>query len=91
MISAARGTSENAAHYAQSLFGANHRISVALSTPSLYTRYEAPPKLQDTWLIGISQSGRSPDIVSVIEASRQQGQPTRAITNARQVSLNQRS
>ena len=32
-------------------------------------------------VIGISQSGRSPDIVSVIETSRSQGQPTLAITN----------
>jgi glucosamine--fructose-6-phosphate aminotransferase (isomerizing) len=81
IVIAARGTSDNAARYAQYLFGANNHISVALATPSLYTLYDTPPKLRDALVIGISQSGRSPDIVSVIETSRQQGQPTLAITN----------
>ncbi len=82
IIIAARGTSDNAARYAQYLFGANNHIPVALATPSLYTLYEEPPTVQGALVIGISQSGRSPDIVSVIETSRQQGQPTLAITNA---------
>jgi glucosamine--fructose-6-phosphate aminotransferase (isomerizing) len=82
VVIAARGTSDNAARYAQYLFGAKNQIPVALATPSLYTLYKAPPTLQGALVIGISQSGRSPDIVSVIETSRQQGQPTLAITNA---------
>ena len=81
IIIAARGTSDNAARYAQYLFGANNQIPVALATPSLYTLYQAPPTVKNALVIGISQSGRSPDIVSVIETSRQQGQPTLAITN----------
>ena len=81
VIIAARGTSDNAARYAQYLFGANNHIPVALATPSLYTLYETPPVVKDALVIGISQSGRSPDIVGVIETSRQQGQPTLAITN----------
>jgi glucosamine--fructose-6-phosphate aminotransferase (isomerizing) len=81
VIIAARGTSDNAARYAQYLFGANNQIPVALATPSLYTLYGAPPTLQNALVIGISQSGRSPDIVSVIETSKKQGQPTLAITN----------
>jgi len=81
IIIAARGTSDNAARYAQYLFGANNHIPVALATPSLYTLYEMPPVVQDALVVGISQSGRSPDIVKVIETSRQQGQPTLAITN----------
>ena len=81
IIIAARGTSDNAARYAQYLFGANNHIPVALATPSLYTLYEKPPVVQNALVVGISQSGRSPDIVSVIETSRQQGQPTLAITN----------
>jgi len=89
VIIAARGTSDNAARYAQYLFGANNRIPVALATPSLYTLYQSPPKLQDALVIGISQSGRSPDIVSVIETSRGQGQLTLAITNNPQSPLAQ--
>ncbi len=81
IIIAARGTSDNAARYAQYLFGASNHIPVALATPSLYTLYESPPIVRGALVIGISQSGRSPDIVSVIAVSRQQGQPTLAITN----------
>ena len=37
--------------------------------------------LTGAMVVGISQSGRSPDIVSVLEAGRVQGRPTIAITN----------
>jgi glucosamine--fructose-6-phosphate aminotransferase (isomerizing) len=78
---AARGTSDNAARYAQYLFGIRNNLPVALATPSVYTLYHTPPSLSDTLIIGISQSGQSPDIVAVIEAGQKQGQPTIAITN----------
>jgi len=78
---AARGTSDNAARYGQYIFGAINHLSVALAAPSLFTRYHAPPRLEGALVIGISQSGQSPDIVSVIEEGRRQGSPTIAITN----------
>jgi glucosamine--fructose-6-phosphate aminotransferase (isomerizing) len=78
----ARGSSDNAATYAKYLLGARNRLPVALAAPSLYTIYGAPPRLRDTLVLGISQSGTSPDIVAVIEDARQQGMPTLAITNA---------
>jgi glucosamine--fructose-6-phosphate aminotransferase (isomerizing) len=78
---AARGTSDNAARYGQYIFGAINRLPVALAAPSLYTRYHAPPHLVGALVIGISQSGQSPDIVSVIDEARRQGAPTIAITN----------
>jgi glucosamine--fructose-6-phosphate aminotransferase (isomerizing) len=78
---AARGTSDNAARYGQYIFGAINRLPVALAAPSLYTRYHAPPHLAGALVIGISQSGQSPDIVSVIDEARRQGAPTIAITN----------
>ncbi len=78
---AARGTSDNAARYGQYIFGAINQLPVALAAPSLFTRYHTPPRLQGSLVIGISQSGQSPDIVSVIEEGRKQGVPTIAITN----------
>jgi glucosamine--fructose-6-phosphate aminotransferase (isomerizing) len=81
IVIAARGTSDNAARYAQYLFGAHNRITVALATPSLYTLYLTPPLLTDSLVIGISQSGQSPDIVAVLGEAHNQGQPTLAITN----------
>jgi glucosamine--fructose-6-phosphate aminotransferase (isomerizing) len=79
---AARGTSDNAARYAQYLLGAHNRLPVALATPSLFTTYHQPPALKGALVVGISQSGRSPDIIAVIEEGKKQGRPTLAITNA---------
>lgn len=81
LLIAARGTSDNAARYAQYLFSAFNRLPVALATPSLFSVYGTPPRLEGALVIGISQSGRSPDIVAVVEEARRQGQPTIAITN----------
>ena len=78
---AARGTSDNAGRYANYLWGAVNGLPLALATPSLFTYYHQPPRLKDALVIGVSQSGRSPDIVSVIEEGRRQGCPTLAITN----------
>ncbi|MFB0537854.1 MAG: SIS domain-containing protein [Anaerolineae bacterium] len=80
-IIAARGTSDNAARYAQYLFGALNRLPVALATPSLFSIYCTPPQLRDALVMGISQSGRSPDIVAVLEEGQRQGAPTLAVTN----------
>lgn len=81
-VIAARGTSDNAARYAQYLFGALNRLPVALATPSLFSIYRTPPQLRDALVLGISQSGQSPDIVAVIEEGRRQGALTVAVTNA---------
>lgn len=81
VVIAARGTSDNAARYAQYVLGAHNRLGVALAVPSLYTLYGAPPKMGRALTIGISQSGQSPDVVSVLEEARRQGGTTLAITN----------
>ena len=73
VVIAARGSSDNAARYAQYLFGAHNRLAVSLATPSLYTVYGAGPSLAGALVIGVSQSGRSPDIVAVLEAGRRDG------------------
>lgn len=81
VVIAARGTSDNAARYAKYLFGGHNRIQVALATPSLFTMYRQAPRLDGALVIGISQSGKSPDIVAVIAEAKRQGRPTLAITN----------
>ena len=78
---AARGTSDNAGRYANYLWGAHNGIPLALATPSLFTYYKTPPRLNNALVVGISQSGQSPDIVSVLEEGRKQGCLTLAITN----------
>lgn len=86
---AARGTSDNAGRYANYLWGAHNRLPLALATPSLFTYYNQPPQLKDALVVGISQSGQSPDIVSVLVEGRRQGCLTLAITNDPQSPLAQ--
>jgi len=78
---AARGTSDHAAIYATYIWAALTGHSVALATPSLHTLYHRPPRVSNALVVGISQSGQSPDIVAVVEEGRRQGRPTLAITN----------
>ncbi len=81
ILIAARGSSDNAARYAQYLWGAHNRMLVSLATPSLFTRYQQPPTLRDTVVLGISQSGRSPDILAVLDEARRQDALAVAVTN----------
>jgi len=78
---AARGTSDNAGRYANYLLGAVNGLPLALATPSLFTYYKRPPTLKNALVVGVSQSGKSPDIVSVLEEGRKQGCLTLSITN----------
>lgn len=82
VLIAARGTSDNAGRYAKYLLGSMNGLPVGLATPSLYTIYQRPPQMQNALVLGISQSGKSPDIVSVLAEARRQGALTAAITNA---------
>jgi glucosamine--fructose-6-phosphate aminotransferase (isomerizing) len=81
LLIASRGSSSNAARYAQYLLGRASRVPVAFATPSLYTLYEQPPRLDGALVVGISQSGESPDVKAVVEEARRQGRPTIALTN----------
>jgi glucosamine--fructose-6-phosphate aminotransferase (isomerizing) len=81
VIVAARGTSDHAAIYAQYALGILARMPVGLATPSVLSLYGVEPRMEGAVVIGISQSGASPDVVGVIRAARGQGAVTLAITN----------
>jgi glutamine---fructose-6-phosphate transaminase (isomerizing) len=81
VVVAARGTSDNAARYAQYVWGARNRLSVGLTTPSLFSVLGSPPRLEGALVVGISQSGQSPDLVEVLATAGREGRPTVAITN----------
>ncbi|HYI65699.1 MAG TPA: SIS domain-containing protein [Candidatus Limnocylindrales bacterium] len=78
---AARGTSDHAAVYAQYLIETHLGLPSGLVKPSVTTVYGARLAWQDGLLLAISQSGQSPDIVGVVEAARDAGALTVAITN----------
>ena len=81
ILIAARGTSDNAAIYAKYLLTGINKIPVGLAMPSLFTLYNQLPVLKDGLVIGISQSGQTPDVRAVLEEAQRQGVPTVSITN----------
>lgn len=81
IVIAARGTSDNAGRYAKYVLGSRNGLQVALATPSLFSIYDRPVQFGNALVLGISQSGQSPDIVAVLAEARKQGKLTAAITN----------
>src|SRR5438309_6894232 len=81
LVIAARGSSDHAATYAKYLFELRNRLPVSLASPSEYTKYLTPPRLDRFCVLAISQSGSSPDVVAVVREGRRQGAVTLALTN----------
>ena len=77
----ARGTSDNAALYAKYLVEITHRLPCGLVSPSTMTAYHARPDLRGVLMIGVSQSGGSPDLVHSLRVAGEQGALTVALTN----------
>src|SRR5688500_9977575 len=82
VIFTARGTSDHAALYASYLVEIRLGIPASLASPSAITLYGARPDLRDTLVVGVSQSGHSPDLGEVVRVAREQGALTLAVTNA---------
>ena len=81
VVLAARGSSDNAALYGHYLIETMLGVPAALASPSVVTLYRRTPRLRGMLVIGLSQSGRSPDIVEYVRAARGAGARTIAITN----------
>ncbi|HEY6468249.1 MAG TPA: SIS domain-containing protein [Candidatus Dormibacteraeota bacterium] len=77
----ARGSSDTAALYGRYLFEMASGRPVALASPSLHTLYEIPADHRGYLAVGISQSGRTPEVVSVLKRMRATGARTVAIVN----------
>ncbi len=76
-----RGTSDHAALYAAYLTEIRLGIPVGLASPSAITLYGARPDLKDALVVGVSQSGGSPDLTEVLKVARDSGALTLAVTN----------
>jgi len=76
-----RGTSDHAALYGAYLTEIRLGIPVGLASPSTVTLYGARPDLSDALVVGVSQSGGSPDLTEVLKVARETGALTLAITN----------
>jgi glucosamine--fructose-6-phosphate aminotransferase (isomerizing) len=80
VLVAARGSSDNAAVFFQYFAGQELGLVVALAAPSLYES-DTPMKLNGAGVLAISQSGRTPGLVNVVETANGQGRPSASITN----------
>lgn len=77
----ARGSSDNAAVFGRYAFELASRRPVALAAPSLATLYGARTDLRGWLVVAVSQSGKTPEIVTVAEAARAAGGRVVAMTN----------
>jgi glutamine---fructose-6-phosphate transaminase (isomerizing) len=81
VVIVARGSSDYAAIFGRYLLEAATGRPVALAAPSLQTLYGVEPQLEGWLALGISQSGRTPEIATVLDRYRAAGARTVAVTN----------
>ncbi|MFA6092366.1 MAG: SIS domain-containing protein [Elusimicrobiota bacterium] len=82
-VLAARGTSDHAATLGKYVLGCSLGVPAALAAPSITTLYHRPLDLKGVLVVGISQSGRSTDILEYLRAASRAGAITAAVTNDR--------
>ncbi len=81
LVTVARGSSDHAATYLKYAVEILAGVPVASVGPSVASIYHRTLRLDGAACIGISQSGKSPDIVEMIRAAGAGGALTAAITN----------
>ena len=80
-VTCARGSSDNAATFAKYLLEIHSGLVTASVGPSVTSVYEARPRMRDALFLTVSQSGRSPDILHLANAGREDGALTVALVN----------
>ena len=81
VLYAARGTSDNAAVYGKYLATIHAGLPAGLAVPSSATVYDTAIDLRECLVIGISQSGETPDVAEYVAHARRAGAFTVAVTN----------
>jgi glutamine---fructose-6-phosphate transaminase (isomerizing) len=81
IVIVARGSSDHAGIFGRYLLEAATGLPVALAAPSLQTIYGVRPRVEGWLAVGISQSGRTPEITTVLESFRDGGARAVAVTN----------
>ena len=80
-VTVARGSSDHAVTYFKYAAELLTGVPVASVGPSVASIYRRPLRLQGAGVIGVSQSGQSPDIVEMMRSAGANGGLTIAITN----------
>ena len=81
VVTLGRGSSDHAATYAKYLIETGAGVLTASGAPSVSSVYEVRQELRDVLFLAISQSGRSPDLLSAVEAARTAGARVVALVN----------
>ena len=81
VVISGRGSSGNAGTFLRYLFETRAGLLVSTSAPSVVTTYRKSIDMRNAVFIVISQSGRSPDLVTGAQSARKSGALTIAIVN----------
>jgi glucosamine--fructose-6-phosphate aminotransferase (isomerizing) len=82
VVTCARGSSDHAATYAKYLIEAHTGVLTSSAAPSVSSIYDAHSDMSGVLFIAISQSGKSPDLLTVTRAARDGGALTVALCNS---------
>lgn len=80
-ITGARGSSDHAATFAKYLIETRTGVPTSSAAPSVSSIYGTPAKVDGALFVAISQSGRSPDLLSAVRAARDGGAFVLALVN----------
>ncbi|WP_419809267.1 SIS domain-containing protein [Sphingomonas sp.] len=77
----ARGSSDHAATYLKHLVETRAGVLVTSASPSVSSVYHAAPAMVGALAIGLSQSGKSPDLLATMTSAKAAGARTLALVN----------
>jgi len=81
VLTCARGSSDHAATFAKYLIETRLAVLTTSAAPSISSVYGTATDFSSMLAIGISQSGKSPDILAAMRAAKQGGARTLALVN----------
>ena len=87
IVTCARGSSDHSATYFKYACEITAGVPVASLGPSIASIYRAPLKLAGAASVAVSQSGRSPDLLALFEATRTAGAAGIALVNVEDAPL----
>jgi glucosamine--fructose-6-phosphate aminotransferase (isomerizing) len=82
VVTCARGSSDHAATYAKYLIEAGTGVLTSSAAPSMSSIYESQGDMTGVLFIAISQSGKSPDLLTATRAAKEGGALTVALCNS---------
>lgn len=87
IVTVARGSSDHASAFFKYACEITAGVPVASLGPSIASIFNAPLRLEGAAALAISQSGKSPDLLAMIEAAKKGGAATVALVNVEDAPL----